>query len=66
MLDPDMQFGIKQDGLTAILCPTMISPDGRIKKETIDLMYELFMFLTICYPDFFENNEKFPTIIVIF
>lgn len=66
MLDPDMQFGIKQDGLTAILCPTMINVHRRIQDQTIDLMYELFMFLTICYPDFFENNEIFPTIIVIF
>ena len=66
MLDPDMQFGIKQDGLAAILCPTMINVHGRIQIQTIDLMYELFMFLTICYPDFFHNNGIFPTIIVIF
>ena len=66
MLDPDMQFGIKQDGLAAILCPTMISVHRRIGDQTIDLMYELFMFLTICYPDFLENNQIIPTIIVIF
>lgn len=66
MINKEQNLNINKDGLSAILCPTMVPPSSRIEDKTIRLMYELFMFLTLCYPDFLEKNDKYPTLIVIF
>jgi hypothetical protein len=44
----------------------MVNQAKRIMDCSITLMFELAMFLTVCYPNFFEKNKAFPQIFVVF
>ena len=59
------QIDIVRDGITSIIIPVMIPKSCRIEAQTIQIILETLMLLTLAHKDF-NHDKPFPNISIVF